>query len=272
MTNSSESYFHLPINGFKHMGKGYFLQCTVLLAALGLAAGVQAEPAALNQGQLSCLLEPSKEAELSSEVPGVMRQLKVQRGDVVEKGQVLMTLNSSVEKAALDTARAKLDFARRKVKRNEELYRKNLISDHEQDEMLTEQRLAQFLAKEAQVRLQQRETRSLFAGVVVERLKEPGEFVDDTPFLKVVSLNPLHAEVVIEARYYGQVTRGMPVTLFADGKEEAFPGEVKILDPVIDAASNTFAVTVELDNSEQVLAAGVRCRVEFGTDALADNS
>lgn len=252
------------------MARSFFLQSTVLATLLGLTVSVQAEVSTLDQGQLSCLLEPSLEAELSSEVPGVVRQLKVQRGDVIKKGQVLMTLNSSVEKAALDTARAKLDFARRKVKRNEELYRKNLISDHEQDEMLTEQRLAQFLAKEAQVRLKQRETRSPFAGVVVERLKEPGEFVDDMPFLKVVSLNPLHAEVVIEAQYYGQVSKGMPVILFADGQGDGFPGEVKILDPVIDAASNTFAVTVELDNEGQALAAGVRCRVEFTAESLAD--
>ena len=243
-----------------------------MMAGFALMANIATAESYLDQGQLSCLLAPSMEVELSSEVPGVMRDLKVQRGDKVKKGQVLMSLNSAVERAALNTARARLEFAQRKVQRNADLFRKNLISDHEQDEMLTEQRLAEFQAKEAQVRLNQRSTRSPLNGIVVERMKEPGEYVDETPFLKVVSLNPLHAEVVIQSEFYGQVSPRMPVTLFVDGSAVEHAGTVKIIDPVIDAASNTFAVTVELENDEQLLSAGVRCRVEFIPEPEAEQS
>ena len=220
---------------------------------------------AVNLGQLSCLLEPGREAELSSEVPGVMRELRVERGDTVRKGQVLMTLNSAVERAALETALARLEFAERKVKRNEDLYRKDLISDHEQDEMLTEQRLAQLQVEEARIRLRQREIRSPLAGVVTELFKEPGEYVDETQFLKIVSLNPLNAEVVFQGELYGQINKEMPVTLFTEGSEQGYTGTIKTLDPVIDAASNTFGVTIEVDNSDARLAAGLRCRVAFGS-------
>lgn len=216
----------------------------------------------LNEAQLSCLLEPSMTVELSSSVQGVIKSIKPQRGDRIKKGQTVMTLDSVVEQAALDTVIARLEFATRKVIRNSDLIEKKLISENEQDEVLTEQRLATFQMKEAKVRLSQRQTKSPISGVVVERMKEAGEFVDETPFLKIVSLNPMHAEVVLPAEYYGELERGRIVTLYTNS-DKGFSGKIKIIDPIIDAASNTFAVTIELDNDKLQLAAGLRCRVSF---------
>ncbi|WP_253822023.1 efflux RND transporter periplasmic adaptor subunit [Vibrio sp. 99-8-1] len=217
----------------------------------------------INDAQLSCLLAPSREVELSSAVQGVVKSLPVELGDRVKKGQVVMTLDSTVEQAALNTVKARLEFASRKVERNADLFKKNLISDNEQDEMLTEQRLAAFQLTEVRVRLQQRKTMSPLDGVVVEKLKEPGEFVDETPFLRIVSLNPMHAEVVLPAEYYGEINRGRDVTLITSGDNARFKGKIKTVDPVIDAASNTFAIIVQLDNKKGQLTAGLRCRVEL---------
>jgi multidrug efflux pump subunit AcrA (membrane-fusion protein) len=138
-------------------------------------------------------------------VSGGMKDVTVQRGDRVTKGQVVMTLYSTVP----------------------------------------------------------------ISGVVVERLKEPGEFVDETPFIKIVSLDPINAEIVLPAEWYGQVNKTTPVTLYTIGSDQGVKGKIKIVDPVIDAASSTFAVIVELDNAKQTLAAGLRCRAVF--DAPSSN-
>ncbi|OBT08636.1 efflux transporter periplasmic adaptor subunit [Vibrio sp. UCD-FRSSP16_10] len=216
-----------------------------------------------NVTPLSCLLEPSSDVELSSEVQGIIKELKVNRGDRVKKGQVVMKLNSTLEIAALNTVKARLEFASRKVKRNADLYRKNLISDNEQDEMLTEQRLAGFQLKEAKVRLNQRQTRSPISGVVIERIKDPGEFVDEEPFLRIATLNPIHAEVVLPAELYGEIVKNQSVGLSPLGSDSIYQGKVTIIDPIIDAASNTFAVTVSLNNDAGDLSVGVRCQAEF---------
>ena len=234
------------------------------LVLIGYSQALYAESdMVIDSSQTSCLLEPSMDVELSSAVQGVVRQMNVRRGDSVKKNQIVMKLNSSVEQAMLDTASARLEFAKREVKRNADLYHKNLISESEQDEMLTEQNLAEFQVKEAKVRLRQRETRSPLSGVVVKRLKQPGEYVDETPFLRVVSLNPLHAEVFIQADLYGEISKNSTITLYTDSSETGYAGEIKLIDPIIDAASNTFAITVELDNKKGQLVAGTRCRVEF---------
>ncbi len=239
------------------------LRLKVLLLGLFISTGIFAEASHLDQGQLSCLLEPSSQVQLSSEVSGVVQKVHVQRGDLVEVGEVLLSLNASVETAMLNTALSKVEFALRKVRRNAKLYRKKLISEHERDEMLTEHRLANFLATEAKVRLQQRQTLSPIKGVVVERLKQPGEFVDETPFLKIVTLDPLHAEVVFRADLYGEIKKGMLVKIYPEGSTQGYIGEIIIVDPIIDAASNSFGTTVLLSNMRAKLSAGVRCNIVF---------
>lgn len=241
-------------------------QISTIISALLLSSCAQvifAQTSTTDFGQLSCLLEPSKSSDLSSEVPGIIRDLKVQRGDTVKKGQVLMVLNSDIEQATLKTARARLDFAERKLQRNEALYKDKLISDHEQDELLTEKRLAMLQAEEALVRLRQREVRSPFSGVITDVVKEPGEYIDDSHFLQVVSLDPLHAQVIFQADLYGHIKKDTPITLFTKGSEQGFTARIKTLDPIIDAASDTFGITVEVNNDQLQLIAGSRCRIEI---------
>ena len=236
------------------------------LTALILLTCTQAALAQLQTeslGQLSCLLEPSRSSDLSSEVPGIIHQLNAQRGDTVKKGQTLMTLNSEVEQATLKTAKARLNFAERKLQRNEALYNDKLISDHEQDELLTEKRLAMLQAEEAMVRLEQRKVKSPFTGVITDVVKEPGEYIDDSHFLQIVSLDPLHAQVIFQAELYGKIKNDMLVTLFTQGKSDGFPGKIKTIDPIIDAASDTFGITVEIKNDHHQLIAGSRCHVEI---------
>ncbi|MGC9459621.1 efflux RND transporter periplasmic adaptor subunit [Vibrio genomosp. F10] len=235
------------------------------IAAMGTTKDSFADdfPQTMSVAPLSCLLEPSSEVELSSEVQGVIKDIRVQRGDKVKEGEVVMTLRSSLETAAMNTVLARLEFANRKVQRNADLFKKNLISENEQDEMLTEQKLAAYQLKEARVRLELRETRSPISGVVVERIKDPGEFVDETPFLRLVTLNPIHAEVILPAELYGTVTKNESVSLVTLGSQQEHVGKVKIIDPIIDAASNTFAITIALDNKKGDLSAGLRCQVQF---------
>lgn len=55
-------------------------------------------------------------------------------------------------------------------------------------------------------------------------------------------------EVILLASRYDQEVKGESVNLFIVGKDKAFEGKVKTVDPIIDAASNTFAVTLSLDD------------------------
>ena len=75
---------------------------------------------------------------------------------------------------------------------------------------------------------------------------------------------PLRVEVVVPVSMFGQIVTGQRAIV---RPESAIGGRyestVKIVDPVINAASGTFRVRLELDNSDNSIPAGIACAVSF---------
>jgi multidrug efflux pump subunit AcrA (membrane-fusion protein) len=104
-------------------------------------------------------------------------------------------------------------------------------------------------------------------GVVTERLMAPGDYVGETPILKIASLDPLKVEVIIGARRYGTIRKGMRAEIRPESPVGgAYIGKVAIVDKVIDPASSTFGVRIELGNPGLRLPSGLKCRVRFLKD------
>ena len=251
---------------------------------------------------LDCIIEPSREVALSSAVTGILESIEVERGDEVKQGQLLARLNSGVERAsvelarqraesklAIDSQRERLDLARRSMKRVDTLHSNKMISEKEQDETRTTARLAQLdydtaleektIAeleyKRALEILKLREITSPLDGYVVDRYKSDGldrprafarlgEFVEEQPILLLAQVNPLHVEVIAPVELYRKIDAGMSARIYPEapigGELEAV---VKTVDPVVDAASGTFRVRLELDNSDNRIPAGIACSISF---------
>lgn len=210
------------------------------------------------------LIYPSEVVKVSSQVPGILEEVEVERGGLVKKGQVLASLKSGQEKALLELARANVEFLKRKMERNVELARKKLISANENDELVTEYKKAELQLKEVEEKLKLRTIQSTIDGVVTERLMAPGDYVGEAPILKLARLDPLKVEVIVPARRFGSVKAGMK----AEVRPElpvggVYIGKVTIVDKVIDAASSTFVVRVDFSNPELKIPSGLKCRVRF---------
>jgi RND family efflux transporter MFP subunit len=211
-----------------------------------------------------CIIEPHKTVNISSPVEGIVKQVSVERGDFIKKNQTVVKLDSRVEWAAVDLAKEQANYNQRKVKRNKVLYAKKLISLNEKDELETESFLSRLELKQARAVLSQRTITSPINGIVVERYLGKGEFVGSDPILKIAQLNPLNIEVILPIDAFGKVTKGMQAKILPQlpiGGEYA--AKVVIVDRVVDAASGTIGVRLELPNPKNRLPAGIKCRVEF---------
>jgi len=252
------------------------------------SAGVRAEP-------LSCLIQPYQEADIGTQVVGVIDRVLVERGDFVKKGQPVVQLNSDVERAALAAAKLRAEatadlraaasnneFAQKKKVRTDDLYQKNFVSQQATDQAATEaqvaemklrqvreqQRLAQQELQLAQAQLAQRTIRSPLNGVVVEKYLSEGERVEEKAVVKVAAIDPLKVEVIVPASYFSKIKQGMGANVKPD-MAEATPqaAKVVVVDKVIDAASNSFRVRLELPNPNYQLPPGLRCKVDFDLGA-----
>lgn len=211
-----------------------------------------------------CLMEPAVEISLSSPVAGVVESIAVDRDARVEEGQELVRLEAAAEQAAVELARAKLEFGQRKVERTKELFEENFTSEYSVDEAVTEARLATVELKQAQAILDQKTIHSPISGLVVDKVADVGEFVDDDEILTLVQLDPLHVEVVVPVDRLDSVRNGMQAAVYPQepvGGE--YQAEVINVDPVVDAASGTFGVRLALPNPGSEMPAGLRCEVVF---------
>ena len=109
--------------------------------------------------------------------------------------------------------------------------------------------------------------KSPFDGVVMERSHHPGEVAqmnDRLPLLKLARIDPLFVEVVLPAANLGKVHIGEEfiVKPIIDGGKE-FKAKVKVIDPVVDAASGTFGLRLEVSNPNRQISAGINCQTEL---------
>ena len=241
-----------------------FLRVCGSSLAIVLATSVSANSTVdINAAQLSCLLEPSQQVDISSQAPGVVNVVHMERGDQVRKGQKLLELDSAIQNAAYVTAKARASFAKRKVARNKNLLEKKLLSDLERDELLTEAELARLMLEEAQALVKQRTVYSPINGVVVQKNISVGEYVGSEPVAKLVALDPLYVEVIMKSDVYGSLVNGMTVEVQPERDGRRYEGKIKIVDKIIDAASGTFGVRIELPNPDFILPAGLKCQAFF---------
>lgn len=232
---------------------------TAILNASTLLAQDGAGPA-----ELDGLITPSETVELACETPGVVDEILFDRGARVNKEDVVARLRMGVVEATIRLAKAQVSFAQRKVSRNESLAAKNMISSHEADEIETELQLARLRLEEAQVAKQLRFIKSPVSGVIIERLSAPGENVGEKHIMSIAQLDPLFVEVTVPMQMYGAIKVGMNAELtLEDPVSLTREARIKVIDAVIDAASGTFGVRLELPNPDLALPAGIKCKVRF---------
>jgi multidrug efflux pump subunit AcrA (membrane-fusion protein) len=116
----------------------------------------------------------------------------------------------------------------------------------------------------AEAQLALRTVRSPFAGVVVERYVNPGERVEDRPLLRVVTINPLRVELMVPTSQYGMLAVGDRITIRPElPGVDPMQATVRRMDRVLDAASNSFRVSLTLPNPGNKLPAGLRCKADL---------
>jgi RND family efflux transporter MFP subunit len=263
-----------------------------LLLGLSLTLTAQCTYAAAS---FDCLIEPTQTVDVSSPVVGLLEKVHVRRGDKVRKGQVLANLESNAEIAAAElarykselvaptqTAESKIEFAKRKFERRKDMHAEKFMSEQEVDEAENELKLAQSELKMAREnreiaklewrqqssQLELRTIRSPFDGVVIDQSIYPGEVVEPSGqkknILKLAQLNPLRVYVIMPMNAFGKVKQGMKVDVNPElpvgGRYE---GTVNIIDRIVDAASGTFGVFLEVPNPRMDVPAGVKCKADF---------
>lgn len=275
-------------NKYERLGR--FLVVVFCLAWLIVLFATQKARAA----ELDCLVKPEMYVELSSPVDSVMEEVLVETGETVTRGQPLARLEASVEKAKLELARLtaksvsdienrkeQLRYARRYLKRMNDLLDNNSVSQYEKDKAATEVALAKIELNKAnekwkiaqlnlglaQTQLALKTITSPIDGIVVDRYAMVGEAVGDRTIMKLAQVDPLKVELIAPTEYFGLIKKGMQVEIYPEQPvNQVFTATVTVVDQLIDPASGSFTVRMVLPNPDDRLVGGVNCLASFGFD------
>jgi multidrug efflux system membrane fusion protein len=200
---------------------------------------------------------PARAVDLKSETRGRVVAFGVRRGAQVDAGTVLISLDERDRRARLAEARAILVQRETEYEAQKKLKFDGYVSDTLLAEGAARLESARADLRRAELDLEYMTIEAPFDGALQERMVEIGDYVDTgDPVARFIDNRRL---VVTASVAEGDVeavrsqTHGQARLITGQHVE----GKIRYVAPVAEAATRTFIVELDLDNSEGVLPAGV---------------
>lgn len=218
------------------------------------AAGVevaQVERATLrDDAQAVGTLRSRQSVMLRPEVAGRVRALGFGDGARVRKGQWLVQLDDTLQRAELQQAQAQLSIARANHQRNQELVAQNFVARRVLDESAANLQVAQAQLSLAQARLDRMVIAAPFDGTVGLRNVNVGDYVKDgADLVNLEDIAALYVDFRLPERYQTRLGRGQRVEVQLDALPgRAYTARVQAIDPLIDASGRSVAVRAVMPN------------------------
>lgn len=213
--------------------------------------------------RLSGITAPDKSTMLAARTEGIVKTLDLEKGQMVDEGAVVMTLEGPEVHAQAKIAQITLDQAKRDLDVAERLYRGGNKAETAYNAAVTAMKSAEAALALANASVDRLTLRTPFAGMIDTVEIEPGEWVQGgAPVASLLALDPIVVKIEVSERDVGFFAPGAKarVTLVTGQERE---GTISYIAREASAQTRTFPVEVRLANSDYKLPAGMTAQVEL---------
>jgi len=236
----------------------------------------------------SGVVQPIDRIEIKSKASGEIVELPIEEGDFILKGELIARLDQKDEKAAVaqakadfDVAKAELAQANRTFDRRNLLYKDNLISEEEKDQIELDLAVAkgkliqaETALERAEERLSESVVRAPIDGIILQKYVEKGQIIASgvsnvgggTPIVDIANMSSVFIEAGIDEIDIGKVEIGQIVDVVADAfPGNKFIGKIVRISPEAKIEQNVtlFDVIVKVENTEGKLKSGMNTNIEI---------
>ncbi len=223
------------------------------------------DPAAVRRVFPGILL-PGRSALIKSKHHEVVERVAVTIGDAVKEGQLLIQLVSAEERVSRDRAAALLENARAHRDRVRQLHEKGNISAEALEDAERDFHLAKAELDMCTIWLEELSIRAPFNGIVAERYVDPGTSVEEgDPLVRVTATHPLRMEALLPESVLPLFSGPATVELRPSHPDTTLRLSVELKAVVVDPASGTFPLQIEVQNPDGHLVPGVSCRLTISS-------
>ena len=199
------------------------------------------------------------------EISGRIVKLNFSDGQQVQKGQLLIAFDATVNQAEVQQAKAELGIARANFERTADLARQKFMSDRARDESLANVQVLEAKLALAQARLSKLEIRAPFSGVVGIRNVSIGDYVKDgTDLINLEDISSVKVDFRVPEKYADVIRKGQALEVIVDALPgKPFRAKVDAIDPQVDSAGRSALLRGRIDNPEGRLKPGMFARVKL---------
>ena len=199
---------------------------------------------------------------IAPSAPGRISKIKVEVGDNVRKGQVLVEMDETT----LSQQEMQLKNLETEFNRIDQLYQVGGVSKSEWDNVKLQLEVAR---KSFQTLKENTRLESPIEGVVTARNYDNGDLYSGQAILVVQKIAPVKLTINVSEQYYSKVKKGDAVSIELDAYPgETFTGKVSLIYPTIDAMTHTFPVELNVANEDLKLRPGMFARATLNLGTL----
>ncbi len=222
---------------------------------------VPVEVAALERGRIeevlrfSANLEAERHVQVYSQAARLVRELLVEEGNRVQKGQLLLRLQDEEQRNNLAKVTSQHHRAGREHDRLKRLFAENLISEQKFNDAVYELEQLAIALADAERELGYTEVRAPIGGTVTSRLVKRGDQVTVGQHLfDIVDFDSMVARVYVPEKSLARLSTGQPARITAQALGgRAYSGSIERVAPVVDPRTGTIKVTVAVGGQPGLL-------------------
>jgi membrane fusion protein (multidrug efflux system) len=202
---------------------------------------------------------------VSADLPGIITEISIDSGRAVEKGDVMVRLDTRQERAQLAAAEAQRELARLALERNRGLAASGVVAQANLDQAQAEFTSAEARTGEIRATIERKTVRAPFAGVLGIREVNLGQYVaGGAPIVSLQAIRPVYVNLTVPQQQLARLTRGTSIEVTSDALGSPEVGKVAAIDAVIDEATRNARVQAIFDNRSGRLRPGMYVEAHLG--------
>ena len=208
-------------------------------------------------------LRATQGVEIAPQVGGVVRAIKFESSQDVQKGALLVEIDDSTEQADLKANQAALRNAQATLDRQSKLVSGGNSTQATLDQATSARDQAAAAVERTKAIIAQKRIAAPFDGRLGIRRIDIGQYVSPgSPLVTLQKLDPIYVDFQAPEQYFARLAVGQTITLTVDAfGGKTFNGKVKFLDARISTDTRNFLVRGEIQNDEKKLLPGMFANV-----------
>ena len=217
-------------------------------------------------------IEPNQGVTLSTELAGTIDAITFESGTRVKAEQLLLSLDSSVEKANLRASQAKLPAAKAKFDRFLNLYKTSSISKEQLDDAEASFRSLEADIESLKATITRREVRAPFSGMVGLRNVFLGQYLQPgTDIVRLEDTSMMRLRFTVPQTDISKITLNQIVKINVDAYPQTqFDGHITAIEPAVNYQSGLIQVQADIPNNEGQLRSGMFARASIILPTVKD--